>query len=193
MYAYIVGEITSLEEGGIVLENHGIGYRIATSTLSMSHFQVNQTYKVYTVYVVRDDSVALYGFVDEDELHMFEMLNKVTSVGARSALSLLSTMTVGRVRQAILNNDIKQISQAPGIGKKTASRIVLELVDRVKKETPIAEVPTQSMSGVDATIAVDALVNLGYPKNEAQKAVNLVKDTDLTLEQMIREALRNLS
>lgn len=193
MYAYIVGEITSLEEGGIVLENHGIGYRIATSTLSMSHFQVNQTYKVYTVYVVRDDSVALYGFVDEDELHMFEMLNKVTSVGARSALSLLSTMTVGRVRQAILNNDINQISQAPGIGKKTASRIVLELVDRVKKETPIAEVPTQSMSGVDATIAVDALVNLGYPKNEAQKAVNLVKDTDLTLEQMIREALRNLS
>ena len=93
MYAYIIGEIVSLEEGSIVLENQGIGYRIATSTLSMSHFQVNQTYKVYTVYIVKEDAVALYGFVDEDELHMFEMLNKVSSVGAKTALSILSTMS----------------------------------------------------------------------------------------------------
>ncbi len=194
MFAYIIGEVQGYSEGNIILENNGIGYQIATSTISMSHFQVGETYKIHTIMHVRDDGICIYGFYSEEEKEMFELLVKVSSIGPKSALSILSAVGVVELRNAILNSDISMLTKAPGIGKKTAGRIILELIDPIKKLGYVAaEIVPKVEVRKDAKVAIDALVNLGYPKNEAEKAIRAVDTDGLTLEEIIRKALQKLA
>lgn len=196
MISYIIGQVSGINENGLVLENNGIGYALATSTYSMSHFRVGETYKLYTVLVVREDGLSLYGFYDEEERRAFLLLNRVSSIGPKVALSVLSTLSVEELVGAILNNDPQTLARAPGIGKKTASRIILELVDAVKEwglvsgpaQTPSMQVNDQE----NYQVALEALINLGYARNEAESAL---KDWDrsASLEEGIRYALRRLS
>lgn len=195
MYAYIKGEVQGLEDGLLIVENNGIGYQILVSAQSLAHFQIGQNYKIYTLYVVREDAINLYGFYDEEERNMFQLLTKVSSVGAKIALGILSTLSVEQIRRAVLQSDVAALTQAPGIGRKTAGRILLELIDPIQKMGYVAasNAVVEERSSTDWTVAVEALVNLGYPKNEAERAVKSVVSEHQTLEQVVRAALRALS
>ena len=132
MYAYIIGQVTAMEAEKIILENNGIGYELATSLKAMSRFQVGEEVKVYTRYIVRDDGVFLFGFYDEQERDMFDRLTKVSAVGPKVALSILSSVSVEGIVRAVQTQDLATLTKAPGVGKKTAGRILLELMDQVK-------------------------------------------------------------
>ena len=195
MYAYIIGQVTALEAEKIILENNGIGYELATSLKAMSRFQVGEEVKVYTRYIVRDDGVFLFGFYDEQERDMFDRLTKVSAVGPKVALSILSSVSVEGIVRAVQTQDLATLTKAPGVGKKTAGRILLELMDQVKDWAiegavlPQEEtLPTQE----EFDVALQGLLNLGYQRSEAMRALKGL-DPSLPLSTLMRAALQRLS
>ena len=195
MYAYIIGQVTAMEAEKIILENNGIGYELATSLKAMSRFQVGEEVKVYTRYIVRDDGVFLFGFYDEQERDMFDRLTKVSAVGPKVALSILSSVSVEGIVRAVQTQDLATLTKAPGVGKKTAGRILLELMDQVKDwaidgaELPQEEtLPTQE----EFDVALQGLLNLGYQRSEAMRALKGL-DPSLPLSTLMRAALQRLS
>lgn len=195
MYAYIIGQVTAMEAEKIILENNGIGYELATSLKAMSRFQVGEEVKVYTRYIVRDDGVFLFGFYDERERDMFDRLTKVSAVGPKVALSILSSVSVEGIVRAVQTQDLATLTKAPGVGKKTAGRILLELMDQVKDWAiegavlPQEEtLPTQE----EFDVALQGLLNLGYQRSEAMRALKGL-DPSLPLSTLMRAALQRLS
>lgn len=195
MYAYIIGQVTAMEAEKIILENNGIGYELATSLKAMSRFQVGEEVKVYTRYIVRDDGVFLYGFYDEQERDMFDRLTKVSAVGPKVALSILSSVSVEGIVRAVQTQDLATLTKAPGVGKKTAGRILLELMDQVKDWaiegaalTQEETLPTQE----EFDVALQGLLNLGYQRSEAMRALKGL-DPSLPLSTLMRAALQRLS
>lgn len=195
MYAYIIGQVTAMEAEKIILENNGIGYELATSLKAMSRFQVGEEVKVYTRYIVRDDGVFLFGFYDEQERDMFDRLTKVSAVGPKVALSILSSVSVEGIVRAVQTQDLATLTKAPGVGKKTAGRILLELMDQVKDWAiegavlPQEEtLPTQE----EFDVALQGLLNLGYQRSEAMRALKGL-DPSLRLSTLMRAALQRLS
>lgn len=195
MYAYIIGQVTAMEAEKIILENNGIGYELATSLKAMSRFQVGEEVKVYTRYIVRDDGVFLFGFYDEQERDMFDRLTKVSAVGPKVALSILSSVSVEGIVRAVQTQDLATLTKAPGVGKKTAGRILLELMDQVKDwaiegaALPQEEtLPTQE----EFDVALQGLLNLGYQRSEAMRALKGL-DPSLPLSTLMRAALQRLS
>lgn len=195
MYAYIIGQVTAMEAEKIILENNGIGYELATSLKAMSRFQVGEEVKVYTRYIVRDDGVFLFGFYDEQERDMFDRLTKVSAVGPKVALSILSSVSVEGIVRAVQTQDLATLTKAPGVGKKTAGRILLELMDQVKDwaiegaTLPQEEtLPTQE----EFDVALQGLLNLGYQRSEAMRALKGL-DPSLPLSTLMRAALQRLS
>lgn len=195
MYAYIIGQVTAMEAEKIILENNGIGYELATSLKAMSRFQVGEEVKVYTRYIVRDDGVFLFGFYDEQERDMFDRLTKVSAVGPKVALSILSSVSVEGIVRAVQTQDLATLTKAPGVGKKTAGRILLELMDQVKDWAiegavlPQEEtLPTQE----EFDVALQGLLNLGYQRSEAMRALKGL-DPSLPLSTIMRAALQRLS
>lgn len=195
MYAYIIGQVTAMEAEKIILENNGIGYELATSLKAMSRFQVGEEVKVYTRYIVRDDGVFLFGFYDEQERDMFDRLTKVSAVGPKVALSILSSVSVEGIMRAVQTQDLATLTKAPGVGKKTAGRILLELMDQVKDWAiegavlPQEEtLPTQE----EFDVALQGLLNLGYQRSEAMRALKGL-DPSLPLSTLMRAALQRLS
>lgn len=196
MIDYIIGQVSRIDEEGIIIEQSGIGYRIAASLQSMSHFHVGETCKIYTVLLVREDALQLYGFYSLRERELFGLLTKVSAVGPKSAMAILSALDENELTSSILNHDINALTKAPGIGKKTASRIILELVDPLKKigffPMPEGEKPKESALSEQYEIALEALINLGYGRSEAKEALQALEE-GLSLEQAVRLALQNLS
>lgn len=195
MYAYIIGQVTAMEAEKIILENNGIGYELATSLKAMSRFQVGEEVKVYTRYIVRDDGVFLFGFYDEQERDMFDRLTKVSAVGPKVALSILSSVSVEGIVRAVQTQDLATLTKAPGVGKKTAGRILLELMDQVKDWAIEGAVlpqegtlPTQE----EFDVALQGLLNLGYQRSEAMRALKGL-DPSLPLSTLMRAALQRLS
>lgn len=195
MYAYIIGQVTAMEAEKIILENNGIGYELATSLKAMSRFQVGEEVKVYTRYIVRDDGVFLFGFYNEQERDMFDRLTKVSAVGPKVALSILSSVSVEGIVRAVQTQDLATLTKAPGVGKKTAGRILLELMDQVKDWAiegavlPQEEtLPTQE----EFDVALQGLLNLGYQRSEAMRALKGL-DPSLPLSTLMRAALQRLS
>lgn len=195
MYAYIIGQVTAMEAEKIILENNGIGYELATSLKAMSRFQVGEEVKVYTRYIVRDDGVFLFGFYDEQERDMFDRLTKVSAVGPKVALSILSSVSVEGIVRAVQTQDLATLTKAPGVGKKTAGRILLELMDQVKDWAiegavlPQEEtLPTQE----EFDVALQGLLNLGYQRSEAMRALKGL-DPSMPLSTLMRAALQRLS
>ena len=195
MYAYIIGQVTAMEAEKIILENNGIGYELATSLKAMSRFQVGEEVKVYTRYIVRDDGVFLFGFYDEQERDMFDRLTRVSAVGPKVALSILSSVSVEGIVRAVQTQDLATLTKAPGVGKKTAGRILLELMDQVKDWAIVGAVlpqeetlPTQE----EFDVALQGLLNLGYQRSEAMRALKGL-DPSLPLSTLMRAALQRLS
>ena len=132
MHEYIKGIFTGLNKDYIVIENNGIGYKIYTSGSTIAQMpQIKEQASLFIQQIVREDFIGLYGFLTKDELNMFNLLLTINGVGAKAALSLLSICSVINLKYAIISKDEKTLIRAPGIGKKTAQRIILEIVDKI--------------------------------------------------------------
>ncbi len=192
MFQYIIGEIQHIGENYIVLENNGIGYKIQTSVTTCEALNLYDSQKIYTDFVVREDGVFLYGFLTHQELSMYLLLTGISSIGPKNGLSIMSTLSVDAIKTAVLTNDIAMLSKAPGIGKKTASRIVLELVDKIKQDNFVPVIAPDTPLTDDRETAVEALINLGYYRSDVVSALSHV-DGSASLEMLIKEGLKRLS
>jgi holliday junction DNA helicase RuvA len=178
----------------VIIENGGIGYRIFTSGSTIANMpQINENVMLYTQQIVREDFIGLYGFLTNDEIKMFNLLLSVNGIGAKASLSLLSISNVNNLKYAILTADEKTLMRAPGIGKKTAQRIILELKDKLKNDTYVIH----NKNDLDKDLqqnkneALSALISLGYSEKEADKALSEV-DNDNTVENIIKNCLKLL-
>lgn len=191
MFEYIKGCVTFLGEDYLVLENKGIGYRIYTSKNSIAKVSnTKDEIKVFTYLNLREDGIYLYGFYDYEELNMFKMLLLVSKIGPKMALGLLSSLNVNDIKSAIFNNNPDLLSRAPGIGKKTAGRIILELKDRIDSIS-IDEV---EIGGENRNIddAVSALLSLGYTRNEINNVFSQMELGNLKTEDIIKLSIKKL-
>ncbi|WP_311481358.1 Holliday junction branch migration protein RuvA [uncultured Anaerococcus sp.] len=195
MISYIKGDVKAINEDGFIIENNNIGYFINSTLTSLAEIQINNEYKIYTSMQVREDDISLYGFYSKEELEMFLLLISVSSIGPKIALGMLSSISADEIKLAIVNNDIDKLTNAKGIGKKTASRIILELVDKVKKMALPEIENIDKPSPVDNDnlgVAREALKNLGYMENDIVRVLNELRDADLSLEALIKESLKRL-
>ncbi|EQH79457.1 holliday junction DNA helicase RuvA [Clostridioides difficile DA00310] len=191
MYSYIKGTVEEIYIDSIVVENNGIGYKINVSSNTIMNLQVGKATKIYTKLIVREDDMSLCGFVSREELKMFELLTSVSKIGPKVALSILSFASPAQLGAYILSEDIGKLSKAPGVGKKTAERIVLELKDKVDKNNIEFE-PTllsQKPTLISQDESVDALVALGYTLSESKEAVQKCKKDGMNTEAIIKKAL----
>lgn len=194
MISYIIGQIRAINEDNFVIENNNMGYIIFSSLTTLANIEINNEYKIYTSMQVREDDISLFGFISKDELEMFLHLTSVSTIGPKTALGILSSLSVNEIKNAILNNDINKLTVAKGIGKKSASRIILELVDKVKKMNfvPIEKTEDVSVANEDFDVAKEALLNLGYQKNDIDRVLLELTDNELSLEELIKESLKRL-
>lgn len=199
MYEYIRGQFQGISKDYVVIELNNIGYKIFTSGNTMSNMpKVGDEVLLYLEQIVREDFIGLYGFTTREELEMFKLLLSINGVGAKAALSLLSISTVNNLKYAIMMGDEKHITRAPGIGKKTAQRIILELKDKLKPDELTSEegrliegINDNSDYSFNINETLSALMALGYTEKEAQKALEKV-DKTLSIENMIKESLKLL-
>lgn len=200
MYAYIKGKFIGINKDYLIIENNNIGYKIFTSGATMAEMpMVGEEVKLFLEQIVREDFIGLYGFTTEEELNMFKLLLSINGVGAKAALSILSISRVNNLKYAIISEDTKLIMRAPGIGKKTAGRIILELKDKLKKEDIIVENKTidgnvsssDDTNQVNISEAFGALIALGYSEKEAETALKQVNKDD-SIENIIKACLKVL-
>lgn len=202
MYSYIKGILTDMEEDLVVVEAGGIGYNIYTTGQTFDYFpSVGEEVKMYTYLNVREDAMMLYGFLTKDDLRVFKLLIGVNGIGPKGALAILSVMTTDDLRFAVLGEDAKAISKAPGIGAKTAQRLILELKDKFSLEDAFEQkLEHTKAKNVDSAAksakneAVQALVALGYSSSEALKAMGNIEITeDADVEDILKAALKNMA
>lgn len=206
MISYIKGPLTAIEEDVIVVEAGGVGMGIHVPLSVLDRLPgIGREVTVYTYFQVREDAMSLYGFLNRQDRDMFRQLIGVNGVGPKAALGILSTMTPDDLRMAIVTGDAKAISRAPGIGPKTAQRLILDLKDKISMEEVLGNLALPCDGGVSAALgtasmgeaakeAVQALVALGYSNMEANKAVKQVEVTEtMTAEDVLKASLRYLS
>ena len=202
MFSYIRGSLAEVYGDRIVIETGDIGYDISVPLSVIEKLpSIGSELKVYTYLQVKEDVLSLFGFLNRHDLEMFRQLIGVNGIGPKGALGILSALSPDSLRMAIISGDAKSISRAPGVGAKTAQRIILDLKDKVKSEDILEEVfaeniPDAGMSqaGAAAREAVDALVALGYSSMEAAKAVKKVEVTgNMTAEDILKASLKYLA
>ena len=197
MYAYIKGTLEEKSTDSIVVETAGIGYKIYVSEHTMAKLgEIGEKVKIYTHYHVREDNISLYGFLSNEELKMFELLLQVSGIGAKTAIAMLSNITPSKFALAIISNDLKTLTKIPGIGNKSAQRMVLELKDKLKTQTAIEddeEETTPNNNSESINEAGQALQILGYNKSEISKVFDKFDTHNLATEELIKEALKRLA
>ena len=194
MYAYIKGKIVEKSNNYVIVENNGIGYRIFMTLTAIDKISDDvQEVKIYTYYQVREDNISLYGFLQKEELRMFELLLSVSGVGAKSAIAMLSSITPSDFAMAVIQNDTKKLTKIQGVGAKTAARIVLELKDKLKTEEAISQNDIEVQKVIKNTEEIDeasqALLILGYNKKEIDKAFEKLELDGLSTQDIIKKAL----
>lgn len=197
MYEYIKGIFIGINKDYIVIDNNGMGYKIYTSGSTMAKMpKTNESVLLYIKQIVREDFIGLYGFLTKDEIEMFSLVISINGVGAKAALSLLSICSVSNLKYAIVSGDEKTLVRAPGIGKKIAQRIILELREKIHIEQTEAHNLSQ-LSGSDLVEdrklieVLGALLSLGYSEKEAEKALKVI-NKEQSLENMIKDSLKYL-
>lgn len=185
MYAYIKGEIVDISEDNVVLECHDIGYNIKVPFSVIQQLpRIGSQVRIYTYTCVREDAFILYGFLTKDDLWIFKKLITVNGIGPKGALGILSVMSADDLRFAIIAGDSKAISKAPGIGAKSAERIILDLKDKITFEPDRIDqndtivISADSVNSDARNEAIEALTALGYSPSEALKAVKQITVTD---------------
>lgn len=206
MISYIKGELVEVFEEGVVVESGGIGYEIKMPLSSISNLpRTKNDIKIYTYLHVREDAIGLFGFLTRDDLKTFKLLITVNGIGPKGALGILSAITPDNLRFAIMSDDAKTIAKAPGIGSKTASKLILELKDKFKLEDVFEQSFINSNndvgeSGITAGSlydlkkeVIDALVVLGYSGTDAAKVISKVEIKEgMTSEQVLKLCLKNI-
>ena len=202
MIAFIKGILDVKTNGYIIIESQsGVGYKVYMPQSDISKLpEIGEIIKVHTFMRVREDDISLYGFNTNEELRMFELLLNVSGIGAKVALTILSNVTPSGFALAVISNDINILKKLPGIGPKTAQRVILELKDKLKKEQEISIQESEEKSELQDVIsndekiteAVSALQVLGYSRKEIADSLKDI-DTSLSVEDIIRKSLANLS
>lgn len=191
MIHYLKGTISMIFDGGVVVETGGVGYKVFLPDNSPLYIEKgNSDVIVYTIMVVREDDMSLYGFHDSGSLELFQKLRTVNGVGAKVALAVLSSIPIEEIKKAIVCEDTAILTRANGVGKKTAQRIVLELKDKITEYKELGQLTSLESVKGERSEAINALIGLGYSRSEAVSAVGSVEDDELTTEEYIRQALR---
>ncbi len=200
MYEYLTGLVTVVEPRYIVVEVNGIGYRLLVANPYRYHIDKQQKVTVYVYQAVRDDDISLFGFSDEDEKQLFMQLINVSGIGPKSALAILANPDHEGLINAIANDDVKYLTKFPGIGKKTASQICLDLKDKIERLTPseanlLKPLLPEGEDGNEALQdALEALTALGYKEREVKRIKKeLEKEAETSTEEYLRHALRLLN
>lgn len=201
MLSYIKGKLEMKMTGYVVIDVGGLGYKVFMSDNGIEKLgNIGEAVKVHTYYKVREDDISIFGFNTLEELKMFELLLGVSGVGAKTALAMLAACEPSDFALAVISEDIKTLTSMPGIGAKSAQRIILELKDKIKKEQQIQELTqatksekTNVQKAVDinnkVSEAIAALQVLGYNKKEIEKALDKIEKVDLSVEELIRKGL----
>ncbi|MGB7604936.1 MAG: Holliday junction branch migration protein RuvA [Lutisporaceae bacterium] len=192
MYEYLKGKLESIHEDYLVIDVTGIGYKVSSSQNTIRNAVVDSIVKIYTQLIVKEDDMVLFGFDTRDELNMFKLLNTVSGVGPKAAVGLLNQFKSQEIAIAIISNDVSKLVRAQGIGKKTAERIILELKDKINTNSAIAVQAFDSDSS-DLAQVIEALTSLGYNYSEAAQAVSKIKNTQASINVLIKEALKILA
>ena len=202
MYSYIKGELAEVNTDHILIDVGGIGYMIYIPAQSLNYLPgIGEMLKVHTYLYMREDAMILYGFLTKDDLEMFKLLITVSGIGPKGGLAVLSTLSSDDLRFAVLSGDSKAISKAPGIGSKTAQRVIIDLKDKLSLEDAFEKklehenekinVSSNSQVKNDAVMALNAL---GYSSTESLKAVSKVEITDdMDVEDVLKAALKHMS
>ena len=203
MITYIKGTLEIKTKGYVVIEVNGIGYKIFMAENGIEKLDtIGEKVQVHTYMRVREDDISLYGFLTNEELRMFELLLGVGGIGAKGALAILSHITPSKFALAVISNDIAILKKIPGIGPKTAQRVILELKDKLKKEQQVtSETSEEEISSFGQAIAEDekiteavsALQVLGYSRKEIADALKKLDLSTLSVEDIIRKSLGNLA
>ena len=201
MIAFVRGTAVDMTENSVIVEAGGIGYEIYMTGTDLSQIHMGEGVKIHTYFNVREDAMQLYGFRSKDDLQMFKLLLGVNGVGPKAAVGVLAGITADELRFAILSDDVKTLSKAPGIGKKTAQKLILELKDKMKLEDAfelkLAHEQEKAVAGLGEISdgrqeAVEALVALGYSSTDALRAVRKVTDVAPDdVEGLLKAALKN--
>ena len=196
MFAYIKGNLDTKTDSFVIIDVQGIGYKIFMPSNSIENLgEVGEIVKVYTYYYVREDNISLYGFSSNEELRMFELLLSVSGVGAKSAIAMLSEISPSKFALSVISDDVANLTKIPGVGKKTAARIILELKDKLKTEQAIEkdeDISIKSNDNGKLEEAIAALQVLGYTKREIEKALEKADIQNLELEEIIKLGLKYL-
>jgi len=199
MYYYVSGTAAHIEPYLAVIDCGGVGYACRTTTYTLSQIKKGGQVKLYTYLSVREDAMDLYGFINQEELKLFRQLISVSGVGPKAALAILSSTTPANLAMSIITGDEKSLTAAPGVGKKIAQRVILELKDKLAKGQTVTATG-ESVSGPAVTIipqdkrseASAALAVLGYTQGEINIALRGIEIESTPLEQIIRQALKNM-
>lgn len=193
MYAYISGEVAQKAATYAVIDVNGVGYLIYTDSFSLNNLKTGEKGKLYTYLKVAEDDMTLYGFGTVEQKAMFEKLLSISGIGPKAAAAVLSCMRVNDIAAAVISNDDKAFTNVPGIGKKTAQRLVLELKEKVDFEDAVGQGFDLSEVSRDAAAeAAAALAGLGYNRQEAVAAVAAVKSLGDTAEELVALALKRI-
>lgn len=196
MFYYLMGTVAHMEEGLAVIDCGGVGYGCHTTTTTLSRIKKGETAKLFTYCNIKEDAFDIYGFYTNEELKSFQMLLGVTGVGPKVALALLSYTTPDRLSLAIMTGDEKALTQAPGVGKKMAQRIILELKDKLGSLMTEVDSSFEAVAAVNtggkAAEAAAALSALGYSASEAGAALKGIDVETLPVEEIIRAALKKM-
>ena len=191
MFAYIKGSLEMKSSGYIVIDINGLGYKIFMSQNNIDSIgELHNIIKVFTYVKVREDDISIFGFKTQEELKMFELLISVSGVGAKSALVMLSCIEPSDFAIAVISNDVKVLTKVPGIGNKSAQRIILELKDKLKEEQ-LEEKLKDNSENINE--AISGLMVLGYSKKDIEKAFERLDIDNLSIEDLIKKGLILLS
>ena len=194
MFSYIKGTLEIKTLNYIVIDVNGVGFKIFMSESAIQRLdETGKNIKIYTHMQVKEDDISLYGFITNEELRMFELLISVSGVGAKSAINMLSSITPSKFALAVISNDVKTLTKIPGIGTKSAQRIILELKDKLKTEDSITkddiEIKNSIIEDNKLEEAIQALKVLGYTRQEIENVIHKIDITNLVVEDIIRKAL----
>lgn len=203
MLSYIIGEVAEISADTVVVENNGIGFNIKTSAMTIDSLPpVGDMVRIYTYLRVREDAMQIFGFLSKDELEVFKLLLNVNGIGPKGALGILSAISTDDLRFAVLSDDVNLIKSCPGVGAKTAQKLIIELKDKLRLEDAFEMAvnnnnkknTVQDNTVIVMNEAVEALVSLGYSSKDAIAAVKKVENIqNKNSEQILKEALKGLA
>ena len=196
MISYIIGEVAEVLDGATIIECNNLGYYVNISASTMTHLSTGQRVKLHTCLQIKENDISIIGFLSPEDAKIFNMLISVSGVGTKAALAIQSVLDASQIILAIITEEADQLTRAQGVGKKLASRIVLELKDKLKNNEGYEALrPQQTVTSGDGQAkqdAIDALLALGYSRAEALRVVMEITTDGMNTEQIIRQSLKKL-